>query len=320
MKRKQCKLWYECIDYYPALIPLDNMSRGKGLNLDFSNCSVIDSCGLTISLIKILNLLKNDSGDWIVDYPSLQDKNINIAKNIGFFNIINRYSPIENSLFTPKSILLTKYPSPSIINENFYKKTIFPIFMIDYSSFENRREANKGFKQWLFQIINPIGEDYHFLPNQLISILYEMSKNSADHTSENAFFGLDYLENKNFFELHFCFADLGNGIKQHIQENLPEKAAKRISKMALVDAYHFALTYGNTSKPDSKFNKGVGMTVIMDGSKGLDIDLSVFDAKSRGVLTNIGNTISHEKIRKVFLNIGNQTGFYYYGVLKRNLS
>ena len=86
--------------------------------------------------------------------------------------------------------------------------------------------------------------------------------------------------------------------------------------MSFSDAYHFALTRGFTTKPNNKNNKGLGMTIIREGSQGINMNISMFDAFSRCLLSSISK-ITHKELRKYFFPFTkDQTQpFYYYGVI-----
>jgi hypothetical protein len=318
MKQNQCKIWSDCVGYLPALVPIDD-NKGQGVNIDFTNCKEVQSTALTILLVRILKILKKSaSHGW--NSTNSDDINIfEIVKKLGFFEILsyeyNQYTDLFNPQVEVGNFAGAEFP----INQQAqgYIVKSFPIYPLNLTKSHPRRATVELFKKWLLNVLQPIGDKFLFNSNQLIQVLYEMGKNSADHTDADAFFGMDLIVFKNFFELHFCFADLGEGIKQHVQRNLPPEKAKRNPHWSLYESYHHALKYGYTSNPSSRDNKGFGMTFILDACSGIGIELSVFDAKSRGLLTCIlQDAPSHAILRKSFYNVGVNTGFYYYGVLK----
>ncbi len=93
----------------------------------------------------------------------------------------------------------------------------------------------------------------------------------------------------------------------------------RAKKLSLSDAYHYALSPGKTTRPNSKDNKGIGMSIIFDVARSINMNLSVFDALSRGLLSKAKDR-THVELRKVFYNTGNDVGFYYYGELMTKTS
>jgi hypothetical protein len=144
-------------------------------------------------------------------------------------------------------------------------------------------------------------------------MLTEMAKNSADHTPDNAYFGLDIVEKNSTFGLKFSFGDLGIGVNQSIRNFIKEDSAfnEKEKHLALTDAYHYALQIGNTTKRNS-LNKGIGMASIYELSRQMCFTLSVYDANSRGLLS-CANNITHTELRKVFFDVGFKVGFHYHG-------
>ncbi|MBL0151945.1 MAG: hypothetical protein IPP93_00015 [Chitinophagaceae bacterium] len=155
---------------------------------------------------------------------------------------------------------------------------------------------------------------------KFIQILHEIAKNSADHTEQNAFFGLDINIKDENLVVKFSLGDLGVGINQNVRSVLKDDESYKLKDkhLAVTDSYNYALSMGFTSKPYSMVNRGIGMSTIFDLSKQINMKLSVFDAKSRGLLSNAKN-ISHVELRKVFYNVGFSVGFYYYGELVQKI-
>jgi len=69
---------------------------------------------------------------------------------------------------------------------------------------------------------------------------------------------------------------------------------------------------GFTSKPQTGKNLGVGMSTAIESSQMLGVTLSVFDAHSRGILSNL-QKISHAEVRKIFYPVSRDTPFCYFG-------
>lgn len=319
MKQNQCKIWSECVGYLPALVPIDD-NKGQGINIDLTNCREIQSTALTMLLVRLLNILQNSSyKDWNSE-TSESSIIFDIARKLGFFEILSTKYIQSSDLFNEEIDVGTFAGTNHPVIQKPFGRTIqsFPIYPLRLTQHNPRRIGIDLFKKWLLSVLQPLGDKYLFNSNQLIQLLYEMGKNSADHTKDDAFFGMDLIESNDWFELQFCFADLGEGIKDHVLRNLPpETRAKRARHWGLYESYHFALKDGYTSNPTSRDNKGFGMTFILDACRGIGIELSVFDANSRGILTCITQDApSHALLRKSFYNVGVQTGFYYYGVLK----
>ena len=317
MKNIIIKIWPEVNGYIPITIPLPNIKKRKNdLFFDFSNCTSVNSTGLTMLLSKVLKMLisSNAKRQWDSNF-NLESKVFSKILYLNFFKIIDQYLPSNNIFYQNKVNRLGTQPVSNLDFDNDIKS--FPIYVFDFRSRKsNKRKFVYHFRKWLYEILNSYSEKYDFHLTQLISVLSEMAKNSADHTSENAYFGLDIFKKNtnNLIELTFSFCDLGIGIKKTIENHYSHQKVSKGGHGGLSDSYHRALTPGMTTKPDSGLNKGIGMSIILEGSKRIGLELSVFDARCRGILSNF-KTISHSDIRQHFYNIGKEVGFCYFGKL-----
>jgi hypothetical protein len=302
------------VGYVPALVSLPRIStKENNIYLDFQNCSSIDSSGLNLLLMQVLKLIVNDGirRTWHCT-DSSQIKAFQALSDLNFFSILNSYS-VNSSLFDydfPKQI--KQDPTFIMIND----VRCFPIYVIDFPSFSSRRNALDPLKEWLYQLLLPYYKQYDFILPQFVSVINEIAKNSADHTSNKGFVGIEIRNcNDDEIKISFSIGDLGIGIHQNIKNHLSPELSKRFKFWDLTQTYREALNSGFTTREFSKENKGLGMSLILDGAKGLQLSLSVFDANSRGILDNI-DSIAHAEIRRNFFNIRRDVGFYYYGELK----
>lgn len=313
MKNIQLKVWPEITNYLPALIKFpkgDN--RLNDVFIDFSNCYKLNSSGLNIILIETIKLLSSSKKKrgWFFN-----DEKLNIVdqvKNLGFFDILNNYGE-QKSIFNSNNENIQRFEPVEYFDDLDRKILSYPIFTLNFKKYSNRREFLAEFKEWLYLLLEKYYEKYDFHFTMLISILNEIAKNSADHTTGNAFMGLDVCFNNNkSISIYFTIGDLGVGIKKNIEKILKGDFLKRRKHWSLYESYLYALKHGFTSKPNSIENKGVGMTIIINSSRAINLDLRVFDANSMGLLNTL-ISISHGEIRKNFYNIGNDVGFYYFG-------
>lgn len=234
---------------------------------------------------------------------------LNTISSLNFFKIINRYAT-HNPLFQNK---YHEELAPPITKE----EISFPIYEIDYNKYEIRRKALHDLKSWVYDNLYMYYDDYDFILPQLASIINEIAKNGADHTTHNAYIGMDVSINhpNNTIKISFSIGDLGIGINQNIRNHASDDIKKRLDNWDLTQTYREALSPGFTTKKESKDNKGMGMSLILDGAQGMNLNLSVFDANSRGIL-NLISTLVHSEIRKNFFNIGKDTGFFYFGEIE----
>ncbi|MDB5024311.1 MAG: hypothetical protein JWP78_2066 [Mucilaginibacter sp.] len=313
MKDLNIKVWPELTDYIPALLPIQNIEKKDNtIFFDFTNCHILNSSGLNLFLLQILKFLNDEKikNGW---YSNISECEIGYeVSRLNFVSILNKYSN-PTSLFSEQNkVFANSTPQSKNISQ-----TSFPIYNIEYDEYENRRKALDHLKEWIYKNLAPFYQEYDFILPQLASIINEIAKNSADHTNSNAFIGLDvsFLDASNKIKISFSIGDLGVGINQNIKNHLPERIYEKRHKFwDLSQTYREALNRGFTTKTHSTENKGLGMSLILDGAKGIGLNLSVFDANSRGILSSI-NSIVHSEIRKNFFNIGKDTGFFYYGEL-----
>jgi len=322
MKERQIRVWPEIVHYLPSVSPFQRLAGHEhDIRIDFSGCRQITSTGLTVFLLRLLKLLYGGAPERTWEADNLEFNPIfNLAKELEFFHHLNAYCR-NASLFAPE----VNYNGPFVPTEHsFYngRKVIsFPISRISFTSHNSeRRSAIKAFKKEVHNQLLILESSYRIHANQLTAILVEIAKNSADHTSGDAFFGMDIIHilEKNSIELCFVIGDLGNGINQHIQDHLPSDLKRnRLKHWSLYESYYFALKHGYTSTPESERhkNKGLGMSIILDGAKGINMSLSVFDANSRGIISEL-NSITHEELRKRFIAFTKDRTFFYYGILE----
>jgi len=318
------KIWPELINYIPATIPYSSIKSksniGKNILLDFNNCNEVNSSGLNILLIQILKLMQQKSYNRL--WLSNPDTNSLITQKIvklGFFNKLNTYSKVSDLFWdaclnqiSNKPIIEFDNPSEKIIS--------FPIFSqeINKNYLTNRRRYLSVFRNWFYENFFPYSEKYDVNIINLINVLTEIVKNTADHTDSDVFLGIDVIENINneYIKIYFSIGDLGEGINVHIKNffALENPISNRPKHWDLTQTYMWALTSGNTTKKDSKENKGIGMSSIITSSKGVPLELSIFDANSRAIISNlVANSYTHKTTRAQFHSIDKPVGFYYFG-------
>ncbi len=300
----------------PAVIPFERLraSKNNPFDFDFSGTTVVQAASLNLLLIKLIkhtSTLKNIN--WDIKLSRFEEVNYRL-KDLGLFDIFPKVIP-NNNLFWQKEFIDKEFAKIKPIKPS--NSSLLPIYHIEFSKYKDRRNGVADFEDWLETNLIRLKEDYNIKVNKLILILVEMAKNSANHTEEDAFFGIDIIEEADDITIQFSFGDLGVGINRTIRPILAtmDRYKGKEDHLAITDSYQFALQLGFTSKPASKINRGIGMSSIFGVSKQIGLSLSVFDAESRGILTNADEP-THNDLRKVFYSAGFSVGFYYYGVLK----
>jgi hypothetical protein len=333
-EKNSIKIWPYLDDISQAIIPYSSNHLSPNvemvINIDFSAVKRISSSGAAIALMKLISIPKRNRNR-LFKLVTPEDENIEkYFHSSGFFAIANDYFQfnkyIGNIFEQGKSTVINeKTENYVIINEQQNLKiTSFPIFRLKYNPKDERESVNL-FSDWLDDNILSILDNYRVKIDVLFSVLTEIAKNSQDHTGSDAFWGIDIVENLRTKTGEFIFScsDMGVGILQQVrmflketpQDGLRPEAWKHLS---LIDAYKWAFTLGNTSGKTT--NKGIGMTMIIDGAYNLSMDLSIWDANSMMFIPKslffFPESLNHEELRKRAYYTKNKVGFNYYGRFK----
>jgi hypothetical protein len=317
MKRQRhspLKAWPEIVGFLPALLPFERNDNNKvnPLDIDLTNIKRVESQSLSILLIHLIKTINESKNrKWYLKEPDDKIIASNLYK-LSFHEILNKKMHSQILIWDNKK----KEGQNAIIKEREKVNTniLFPIFELEFEKKTQRRSVVESFREKLFEELDFLRIKYKFKVHVFIQIITEMAKNAADHSETNAYFGLDIFINDDSFQIKFAFGDLGIGINRNVRDTLKKQESTRASHLGLVETYHFALTPGKTTKKSSVINRGIGMSIILDLSKELNLSLSVFDAESRGILSSIKD-VTHSDLRRHFFHLGKgrSVGFYYHG-------
>lgn len=318
--KNSIKIWPKLDDITQALIPYSNSNLNETypIHLDLTNVRDVNASGATMTLVKLIeNIRSKSTAVWVIEPPERIHID-NCLNKIGFYKILD-LNIINKDIFWRNDIILE---NESYVSKNRHDLVVksFPIYHLQYQQ-QEKREVVEEFSNWINEILYCYCKQYDFKLNIIAKLLKEIAKNSEDHTKDSAFFGIDILENAegSRAELIFSFCDLGIGLFENIKSFLRNNSKYRkdaYRKIGIVDAYHLAFSPGFTTSTN-KINKGIGMSMILDCVQILGMELSFFDAHSRGF---IPSERTHSEIRRNFWDTGNKVGFNYYGrlVLKKN--
>ena len=194
----------------------------------------------------------------------------------------------------------------------------YPIFRFNFADQKlDRRNALQTFSKFWCPIFKKLSEKYNFKWNQFLSIIYEIAKNSADHTDNNAYMGVDIITSKNSVKICVLIGDLGPGIYIGIRNFQLMYEPNRKGKTNFSEAYRYALKKGfTTKKGDKSRNKGLGMPFIVNNSIAIGVRTSIVDAKSRLILSSLKPILkkgpSHNEIWRISNRIDGKRPFFYY--------
>lgn len=319
MKPTQLNAWPELECFFPLLAsPSEASKLTTHFHINFSACDSVDSCGSASFLLKLLQYIERakitnkTQITWNTNDSENESNAISQAISLGFFNFIkNSYRPA----LTSNIDLFCQNPLYVVSNFLGSKKTSFPVFHIQFSKYKDRRDAIKPLKKYMFDNLLKFENFYPIKIQPIIYVIFEIAKNSADHTNKDAFFGIDIIENEKIFKLQFFYGDLGEGIVQSVVRFINKNDtiyAQRTNYLFLSEAYHIACQKGFTSKPNSKKNLGMGLATIIELTKGMGMHLSVFDASSRGTISKF-DIMSHAAIRRNLVSFSRKNPFCYFG-------
>ena len=308
MKDVQIKVWPETVGFLPALTSIKIKKDAHRLHVDFSNCRIVSSTGLTTLLIQVLGAMEGRrSMEWTATYnDQIHDQ---IAR-LGWTQALNRYAKASD-LFRIEEQARSKV----ISEDDSCVLTSYPIHVIGYTDFDNRREATDEVIDYISDCLDDYASRFRIHRSGLLTIINELSKNAADHTKEDGFIALDTIEKPETLVINFVFGDMGDGIKAHIGRSSTIRD-KRRKKFSLYEAYYYAFKKGITGG-DKSINRGLGLSIVSEGAKTIQLALSVFDARSRGLIENL-TKYTHSNIRKHLYEITTIHGFFYSGLYSCN--
>ena len=148
---------------------------------------------------------------------------------------------------------------------------------------------------------------------RMLYLVSEMIRNTIDHSTSDAFLGIEITDDRKITRFAYC--ETGSGICAGVRETLKNNGDSRWEKEGITGLIHWALQPGNTSKPKSNRNMGMGMTIITESSAVLNYSLSIFDASSQIFVSDIARGCSHFEIRRRTIRTVTAPCFMYLGEL-----
>lgn len=146
---------------------------------------------------------------------------------------------------------------------------------------------------------------------RVLYLFTELVKNTLDHTEHDAFLGIE--SSLDGVMRKFAYCEVGPGMSVSIRRLQRLIATGRPTKDAMTDLIHWALKPGNTTKPESQRNMGMGMTIISESAAVLGFSLTMFDADSQITISDIEPNCSHRNFRRRSAKTGPHPCFMYVG-------
>jgi ABC-type transporter Mla MlaB component len=186
------KIWPNLSDISQAIIPYSDskINFDKIVHIDMSNILDINSSGVTLTLLKLAKLIKqNKHTRWSIIEPNVAIKSF--IESVGFNNILSERIGNKDMFWTIKDVNQTS--SFEQVNQQGLITHSFPIYYLNHTKNEHRISV-EDFIDWVLLVLEDYSITYNFHLHIFLKLLKEIAKNSEDHTSDNAFFGMDLIK------------------------------------------------------------------------------------------------------------------------------
>ncbi|MDP2878254.1 MAG: hypothetical protein Q8N74_01825 [Sulfuricella sp.] len=340
-KPYQIKAWSELVGLNPLLKAHDTLPQGKfaRLNLDFSQVHQVDAIGLSIFLARVVQARSMVSDATItIDMPTSRAV-ASTLESLGLKMHLARLGlelSLEQRLFDQIDDVPASAQKCLLDEQLFHWETVVSIRpgqgdrdqLISYAKREIKNFLNRD-------------EARRFVHEQVMIILLEMVKNTFDHSGRPALLGLSFIESsarKGKFAFSYC--DTGEGISRTVRHHIKTLATQsgrtesldaienelssektkhliRLSQNgAFSDILHWALQPGHSTKSGNGVNFGLGLMYIVEGSRKCGIRLSLKEADSMWILTQLSSPYSHAEIRRFGINTCSPSLLMFFGELE----
>lgn len=147
---------------------------------------------------------------------------------------------------------------------------------------------------------------------RILYLFTEFIKNTLDHTTGKALLGVEVWKSSGRIK-RFVYCETGDGLCMSLRRLFSSTDGKSSKKKSFTDLVQWAFQPGNTSKPGSTRNLGMGMTLIAESSEVLGFSLSMLDASSQVFVNNLPRAPSHKQIRRRTIGTFSHPCFMYIG-------
>lgn len=304
-KPRQIKPWPNLTGLLPLLRSDEGVTKsatGK-FHLDMSNVNKVDSIGLAIFVAQLCQLFSGKSHHLIITGP----KSKNVSENLERLNFQQLLSTLgilsshHQDLFSIGFNPFSEKNKTEKIKNDFNK-----IIYISHSEVEERADQISRIKNEIKEFFKHDDLNY-FSHQQVMIILVELVKNTLDHSGKPALLAMKMgiCDSESHFSFVYC--DTGDGICHSVRKHMTEQsdghqdpeeyqlfpASERFRRLAakgsFADFLQWALQPGNSTKHGNGINLGLGLMLIVEASKNCNIRLTVKDADTSMVLTELSS-------------------------------
>lgn len=326
-KPRQLKPWPELTGVMPLLSAMDTSTKRRGgkVHLDLTNVYRVDALGLSILIARVAQTLASLNGELILSMPKEMAahsliNSLGLLEHLGHLGLMPN---TERSLFD-EPVSDSVWPGEmQHQNRNDEDGLVERMISIVPASDGKRDEVIARIKSEVKQFLRR-DQKRQFAHEQIMVVLLELVKNTIDHSGSPAMLGLRLCYDSND-RAHFSFiyCDTGPGICNSVRRHMEGLAASRADglqpseqifrlgrlsqKGSFSDLIHWALQPGNSTKIGNGVNFGLGLMLIIEASKRCGFRLSVKDADSMVMLTELSSLnakensapYSHAQIRQL---------------------
>ena len=288
-------------------------NSAKRLHIDLSNVEECDALGMSIFLANLAKeVRKHPEFEFQISYPN-EKKLESRIREMQIEDLLHRLGLNANQtldLWSRQIAPSREKPSFVVIDDNREA-----ILFLPKSSPEIGRSALNFARRNLkrFYLANSSDRiDYH----QFHHVIDEIIKNAVDHSNDVSITALRF-EPELGGTLRFVHCELGDGIftnvKRFLKKAKDEKLRKLGERDSITECLHWAFLPGNTSKPHSGVNAGLGLSHIQAASHGGNIEVYFKDAQSMAYVSDFPNQYSHGQIRRRMYHVHPIPCFMYFG-------
>jgi len=334
-KPRQIKAWPDLRGLIPLLKSQDKFARSKSsrVHIDLSQVHNIDAVGAAIFLARLSQLravslnpastVTNPDSDYArsrIAHLEFEERLTELGFELSNHRSLFDYFPDAENLRPPPfqphthadEALITVIPTAARARENLIS------------------DAKRRIKAFLQK-----DSERSFAHEQLMIILLEMVKNTLDHSGKPAIIGLRFEKNgTQGGRFCFCYCDTGDGIGKAIRRLVQDvlensettsnlvfgsdraQVVRLMQKGGFSDILHWALQPGNSTKSGNGINLGLGLMLIVEGARNCGVRLSLKDADSMWLLTELHAPYSHAEIRRLATNTCADPLLVYHGEME----